>query len=124
MGKPGREPAGRRPNGASTAPAAGTPAAPMLTVRVWLYGALSQLCHERPLTVEFPPGIAVGDMIERLSRRVGPGLIDWTMESPSRKRNVCRIFLDGAPVGLDDRLPDAAASAEFEMIMLTAIEGG
>jgi hypothetical protein len=130
MGEAGTKPAGLRLGGNSAAPAATTlPASENQSktqiVRIWLYGALSQLCHERPLTIEFPRGITVSEMIEILSRHVGSDLIEKIMETPSRKLNVCRIFLDGTLVGLDDRLPDAAGgSAEFEMIMLTAIEGG
>jgi hypothetical protein len=130
MGEAGAKPAGLRPGGFSAAPAAtALPASEnqskTQTVRIWLYGALSQLCHERPLTIEFPRGITVSEMIEILSRHVGSDLIEKIMETPSRKLSVCRIFLGGTLVGLDDRLPDTAgAPAEFEMIMLTAIEGG
>ena len=66
MGEAGTKPAGLRLGGHSAAPAAPTlPASEnqskSQTVRIWLYGALSQLCHERPLTIEFPRGITVSE---------------------------------------------------------------
>jgi len=82
-------------------------------VRLWLFGGLSVLCPERPLTLEVPPGITVGELLESV------------METPSRKFSICRVFIDGMPVDLDDRLPETPGGlSDFELIVLTAAEGG
>lgn len=130
----GAGPAGRHPEaavylspqGAEHSPAPVATAEPETqAVRVWLYGALSLLCPERPLVIDFPRGITVGEMIDILCHHVGFALRDGVMETPTRKSNICRVFFNGTLVGLEDRLPDTAGGpADFEMIVLTASEGG
>ncbi|WP_141400574.1 MoaD/ThiS family protein [Magnetospirillum sp. 15-1] len=94
-------------------------------VRLWLFGGLSVLCPERPLTLEVPPGITVGELLGILGRRLGAALLESVMETPSRKFSICRVFIDGMPVDLDDRLPETPGGlSDFELIVLTAAEGG
>lgn len=94
-------------------------------VRLWLFGGLSVLCPERPLTLEVPSGITVGELLGILGRRLGAVLLESVMETPSRKFSICRVFIDGMPVDLDDRLPETPAGlSDFELIVLTAAEGG
>jgi hypothetical protein len=93
-------------------------------VRVSLYGGLSALMPVRPANVTVPSHAKGGWIVDELGRALGPRFTEGVMDSPSAKRGVCRIFLDGLPVELDDRLPPGDGAPDLELIVLTAIEGG
>lgn len=94
------------------------------TIRVSLYGGLSRLMPTRPAILTVPDDATVGWVVDELVRRLGTRFSDRILQSPNRKRYVCRIFLDGLSVDLDDRLPPGEAANDLELIMLTAVEGG
>lgn len=93
-------------------------------MHVWLFGGLARLAPARPLVVEARQGCSVAEIITALDHQLGAGLLDCIMETPTRKLGICRLFLDGLSVELDERLPLGAAAADLELIVLTASEGG
>jgi len=93
-------------------------------VRVSLYGGLARLMPARPTIVQAPRGATVAWILGELGRTLGPAFTEGVMHSPREKRGVCRIFLDGLPVELDDPLSCADAAVDLDLIVLTAIEGG
>jgi hypothetical protein len=93
-------------------------------VRIFLYGGLSSLMLVRPAIVNVPHDATVGSIVGELSLALGPRFTEGVMHAPNQKRGVCRIFVNGVPVELDDRLPPGDAVSDLELIVLTAIEGG
>ena len=93
-------------------------------VHVWLFGGLGMLTPERPLVLLVPEGATIGQVVDALGRRLGSRLTERVMDTPERKFGICRLFLDGLHVDLDDTLPAGGAAPDLELIVLTASEGG
>ncbi len=100
------------------------PAAAMQRVSVSLFGALGVHCRERPLLVDVAVGATIAEVIEVLGRRLGPAFLEDVMETGRDKCRCCRIFVNGAQVELEARLPGGSAPPKLELIVLTAFEGG
>lgn len=97
---------------------------PGTDVRVWLFGSLSSLASERPLTLPVPDSARVEQVLVELGRLLGPQFTERVFASPDKKMCTCRIFLDGLPVELDDSLHSSHVTRDLELILLTAVEGG
>lgn len=92
---------------------------------VWLFGALSALTPERPVVLRLGEGFTAYDVIEAMGDRLGPAFLDRVLCAPGEKFSHCRIFADGVTVDdLDTPLCAAGSTAEIEMILLIAAEGG
>jgi hypothetical protein len=102
----------------------GVPAAKTQRVSVSLFGALTRHCRERPLLVDVPFGATVAEVIEVLGRRLGSAFLEDVMETTGEKVRNCRIFVNGARVELEARLPGGNTAPKVELIILTAFEGG
>ncbi len=96
-----------------------------VSVRVWLFGALSALATERPMVLPFTEGFTAGEVIARLGEKLGGEFVDRVLSAPGEKFSHCRIFVDGYAVErLDAPIPTSGATAEVELILMIAPEGG
>ena len=96
-----------------------------VAVRVWLFGALSALAAERPMVLRLAAGFTAGDVIARLGDRLGDEFISRVLSAPGEKFSHCRVFVDGYAVErLDAPIPTGGATAEVELILMIAPEGG
>ena len=108
-----------------------TPSAPVgecaspVTIQVWPYGALAGVLAERPLTLQFPAGFSVSDVLDELGRRHGEAFRDLVIGSDGRKLRQCRVFVDGLSADdVDAPVQVGPTPALVEIILLTALEGG
>ena len=107
------------------ADAAALPTGEGVTVRVWLFGALSALAPERPLVLCLAAGFTAGEVIARLGERLGDEFVSRVLSAPGEKFSHCRVFVDGYAVErLDAPIPTGGATAEVELILMIAPEGG
>lgn len=98
---------------------------PEYAVRVWLFGALSALSPERPMTLLFPAGCTSREVIEAMGERCGPALLDQVLEEGGSLLGCCRVFANGLAVeDLDAPLTGAGSAMDVEMILLMGYEGG
>ena len=105
--------------GTDSCPAAG------IAVRVWLFGALSNLSVERPLVLNFAAGFTVRDVINEIGKRCGPVFLNQVLCAEGSLLRCCRLFADGSPVDeLDAPLGTDGSAIEVEMILLMGYEGG
>jgi len=93
-------------------------------VKVWLYGALSGYGAERPVELELDGDFSVGAVIRELGRRLGEDFLRHVVDAAGKKFNHCLVFLDGVKVDINSPVHRSAASAQVELILLTATEGG
>jgi hypothetical protein len=94
-------------------------------VEVWLFGSLADAIPERPLALQFRHPVSIAEVIAELGRRGGPGFLSRVTSPDGLLLSHCRVFLNGESVE-DPRAPVRAHGpvAHFEMILLTAAEGG
>ncbi len=96
-----------------------------IAVRVWLFGILATLIDQRPVVFNMETGFSATDVIDELARSCGAGCSDEIARQLAEIVERGRIFVDGYPVEdmgapLDVKRP----SAEVEIILLVAYEGG
>lgn len=100
-------------------------AEPGVTVRVWLFGALSALAAERPMILQLPSGIGAGDVIDAVGRRLGRPFLDQVLSGPDSLYRCCRLFANGHPVSsLSAPLAAGESAVEIELLLLMGYEGG
>lgn len=96
-----------------------------VAVRVWLFGALSALAPARPVVLGLAAGFTPGDVIAALGQRCGPEFLDRVLRAPGEKFSHCRLFVNGLAIeDLGQPVEAGGATAEIEMILLIAPEGG
>lgn len=96
-----------------------------ITVEVWMFGYLALLTGEKQVSLSLPKGTTAGGVIARLGQRFGPEFLEKVLDPSGEKSLCCRIFVNGLPLDDVDRPLDCGpAPAAFEMIMLSAYEGG
>ncbi len=106
---------------ATAAPAAGTD----VPVRVLLFGTLANSTADRDLTLNLRSPFCVADVIAELGRRCGGEFLSKVSASDGKKYNHCRVFVNGQSVE-DTATPvrTGGSTAQVELILLTAAEGG
>jgi len=93
-------------------------------VQIWLFGSLADAA-ERPVSLEFRGPFSVADVVAELGRRCGRAFLDQVTDSGGSMIRNCRVFVNGQIV--DDAkalIRTDAPHTEFELILLTAAEGG
>ena len=96
-----------------------------IRVRVWLFGILATVIEKRRVVLTMPRGFSARDVIDKLARRYGAGCSDKVGRQLAEVGEYGRIFIDGFPVeDMQTPLDAKGPSAEFEIILLVAYEGG
>ncbi len=96
-----------------------------IAVRVWLFGALSALCSERPFVLKFSTGATARHVIEAIGERCGPAFLEQVLCTAGSLLRCCRVFANGIPVDdLDALLTADGSTVEVEMIVMMSYEGG
>lgn len=102
-----------------------------LAVEVWLFGLLSGLTTDRPLTLRLRGDATPMDVLAALEDRFGSEILGRVRDPVSGILPCCRVFVDGEPIE-DVAAPIAAGSpisagrktAKVELILLKGFEGG
>ncbi len=96
-----------------------------IAVRVWLFGLLATVIEQRPVVLNMATGFSATDVIDELARRLGAGRSDAIGRQLAEIGERGHIFVDGVPVAdLHAALDVTRPSAELEIILLVAYEGG
>ena len=96
-----------------------------IAVEIRLFGILSSVTPERPVILHLPAGFTAGDVICEMGNRYGADFLEKITTSPGQTADCCQIFINGLPVDdLGAPLEAEGSSAEIEMILLSAYEGG
>lgn len=113
-----------QPEGAEApAPAAGRDAP--VCVQVLLFGALANAIADRAVTLALHPPFRIADVMAELERRYGGEFLSLIAAPNGAKLNHCRVYVNGEPAN-DLAMPVQCgrSSAQIEIILLTAVEGG
>ncbi len=96
-----------------------------IKVDVLLFGLLSAMTKERPVTLTLPAKATAMDVVAALEDRFGPDIIGHVKNAEKGILPSCRIFVDGNPLE-DASAPIAPEGrpATVEMILLKGFEGG
>jgi len=94
-------------------------------VRIRLFGSLNDGAVRSPVTLELRGPFSVADVIAGLGRLHGRAFLDRVTDPAGGLLRNCRAFVNGQPVD-EAAAPIRAAGqqTEFELILLTAVEGG
>ena len=96
-----------------------------IAVRVWLFGLLATVIWERPVVLNMATGFSATDVIDELARRYGAGCSDAIGRQLAEIGERGHIFVDGVPIAdMHAPLDVTRPSAELEIILLVAYEGG
>ncbi len=96
-----------------------------LSVEVWLFGLLSTLSEERPLTLRLASDATPMDVLDGLEKRFDSEILAHIKDPVSGILPCCRIFVDGESFE-DVRAPIAVNQdgATIELIVMKGFEGG
>jgi hypothetical protein len=113
-----------QPEGADApAPAAGMDAP--VSVQVFLFGTLAKATADRPITLALHHPFRIADVMAELGRRYGGEFLSLIAAPNGVKLNHCRVYVNGEPATDPARpIQCGRSSAQIEIILLTAVEGG
>jgi hypothetical protein len=113
-----------QPEGAE-APAPGAGRNAPVSVQVLLFGALANAIADRPITLALYPPFRIADVMIELGRRYGDEFLSLIAAPNGAKLNHCRVYVNGEPANDPARpVQPGISSAQIEIILLTAVEGG
>lgn len=95
-----------------------------IAVNVWLFGELSRLSAAKPLRLPVAEGATIKVVLDKLADATSPTLAEIVLNSDGTRKRLCKLFLNGELVELEDQLPRGRDPIDLELIILTAAEGG
>jgi hypothetical protein len=113
------------PKAAQQTPETAASDAGEMSIEVWLFGLLSALTTERPVTLRLPGNATTMDVVAALEDRFGSEILGRIRDPVSGILASCKSFVDGEPIE-DVTAPISAGrkSAKVELILLKGFEGG
>ena len=113
-----------QPEDAETPAPAASGDAPV-SVQVLLFGALANAIADRPITLALHHPFRIADVMAELGRRYGGEFLSLTAAPNGANLNHCRVYVNGEAAN-DPAKPVQfeRSSAQIEIILLTAVEGG